>query len=151
MVTTDEKINLDTLEKIESANRVKKHESMEEYAGRPLSPKEVDEMWEKIQENKKKDEAIMKKETQSRARAKNKAFPMGKKYGGIVKMSNGGPVPSKYKGFSKLPEPVQEKIDPSLATKYKDGGMVNKNKTTKNNYRGQYGIQVKKVKFKGIY
>jgi hypothetical protein len=86
MVTTDEKINLDTLEKIESANRVKKHESMEEYAGRPLSPKEVDEMWEKIQENKKKDEAIMKKETQSRARAKNKAFPMGKKYGGIVKM-----------------------------------------------------------------
>ena len=37
------------------------------------------------------------------------------------------------------------------ATKYKDGGMVNKNKTTKNNYRGQYGIQVKKVKFKGIY
>ena len=70
--------------------------------------------------------------------------------GGIVKMSNGGSVPSKYKGFSKLPEPVQVKIDPSLATKYKDGGMVKKNKP-KNNYRGQYKIQKQKVKFKGVY
>ncbi len=70
--------------------------------------------------------------------------------GGIVKMSNGGPVPSKYKGFSKLPEPVQEKIDPSLATKYNAGGMVKKNKL-KNNYRGQYNIQKQKVKFKGVY
>lgn len=34
----------------------------------------------------------------------------------------GGAVPKKYKGFSKLPEVVQEKIDPSLAAKYKDGG-----------------------------
>ena len=70
--------------------------------------------------------------------------------GGIVKMSNGGPVPSKYKGFSKLPEPVQEKIDPSLATKYNAGGMVKKSKP-KNNYRGQYNIQKQKVKFKGVY
>lgn len=70
--------------------------------------------------------------------------------GGIVKMSNGGSVPSKYKGFSKLPEPVQVKIDPSLATKYKDGGMVKKSKP-KNNYRGQYKIQKQKVKFKGVY
>ena len=70
--------------------------------------------------------------------------------GGIVKMSNGGSVPSKYKGFSKLPEPVQVKIDPSLATKYKDGGMVKKSKS-KNNYRGQYNIQKQKVKFKGVY
>ena len=34
----------------------------------------------------------------------------------------GGEVPNKYKGFSKLPEAVQNKIDPSLAAKYKDGG-----------------------------
>tara|TARA_R100001480_G_scaffold122277_1_gene120795 strand:+ start:6436 stop:7533 length:1098 start_codon:yes stop_codon:yes gene_type:complete len=34
----------------------------------------------------------------------------------------GGEVPSKYKGFSKLPEAVQNKIDPSLAAKYKAGG-----------------------------
>lgn len=32
-------------------------------------------------------------------------------------------VPSKYKGFSKLPEGVQEKISPELAKKYKTGGM----------------------------
>ena len=70
--------------------------------------------------------------------------------GGIVKMSNGGSVPSKYKGFSKLPEPVQEKISPSLATKYNAGGMVKKNKS-KNNHRGQYKIQTQKVKFKGVF
>ena len=34
----------------------------------------------------------------------------------------GGEVPSKYKGFSKLPEAVQKNIDPSLAAKYKAGG-----------------------------
>ena len=96
------------------------------------------------------DQAILKAERQRRTRSKNKANPMGKKDGGIIRMSNGGPVPSKYKGFSKLPEPVQEKIDPSLATKYNVGGMVKKNKS-KNNYRGQYDIQTKKVKFKGVY
>ena len=30
-------------------------------------------------------------------------------------MENGGKVPNKYKGFSKLPEKVQEKISPDLA------------------------------------
>ena len=156
-------------ERLESINRINILERGEEAVARGdvtqeqfdeslrifNKTKSMDEANKYLENERKKisdqDKAIMKKETQSRARAKNKAFPMGKKYGGIVKTSNGGPVPSKYKGFSKLPEPVQEKIDPSLATKYKDGGMVNKNKTTKNNYRGQYGIQVKKVKFKGIY
>ena len=38
-------------------------------------------------------------------------------------MANGG-VPNKYKGFSKLPEPVQQKIDPDLARKYQPGGFV---------------------------
>ena len=46
-----------------------------------------------------------------------KKRPEGMKDGG---MNN---VPSKYKGFSKLPEGVQEKISPSLAKKYKTGGM----------------------------
>ena len=35
---------------------------------------------------------------------------------------DGGAVPNKYKGFSKLPEAVQENIDPALAAKYKAGG-----------------------------
>ncbi len=39
------------------------------------------------------------------------------------KMAEGG-VPSKYKGFSKLPETVQQKIDPDLASKYQAGGAV---------------------------
>ena len=38
----------------------------------------------------KKDEAIMKAERQRRARAKNKANPMGKKHGGVIKMKEGG-------------------------------------------------------------
>ena len=39
------------------------------------------------------------------------------------KMAEGG-VPSKYKGFSKLPEDVQQKIDPDLASKYQTGGVA---------------------------
>jgi hypothetical protein len=34
----------------------------------------------------------------------------------------GAAVPNKYKGFSKLPEGVQQKIDPDLAKRYKQGG-----------------------------
>jgi len=33
-------------------------------------------------------------------------------------------VPNKYKGFSKLPEKVQQKISPELAEKYAQGGVV---------------------------
>ena len=33
-------------------------------------------------------------------------------------------VPPKFKGFSKLPEKVQQKIDPNLADKYEMGGKV---------------------------
>ena len=40
------------------------------------------------------------------------------------KMEAGGEVPAKFKGFSKLPEPVQEKMDPTLAKKFGMGGDV---------------------------
>ena len=40
------------------------------------------------------------------------------------KMEEGGPVPAKFKGFSKLPEAVQEKMNPALAKKCGDGGSV---------------------------
>ena len=53
------------------------------------------------------------------------------------KMEAGGEaVPSKFKGFSKLPEKVQQKIDPNLATKYEYGGSV-KGKGGKMMCRGQ--------------
>jgi len=42
------------------------------------------------------------------------------------RMEEGGKVPNKYKGFSKLPEEVQEKISPDLASKYEKGGKVKK-------------------------
>ena len=45
----------------------------------------------------------------------------------VKKMNLGGEaVPSKFKGFSKLPEGVQQKIDPKLASKYEMGGKVEK-------------------------
>ena len=40
-------------------------------------------------------------------------------------METGGEaVPAKFKGFSKLPEKVQQKMDPNLAQKYEKGGAV---------------------------
>lgn len=39
-------------------------------------------------------------------------------------MKKGGEVPKKFKGFSKLPEKVQIKMDPVAAEKYEDGGAV---------------------------
>ena len=42
-----------------------------------------------------------------------------------VGLEDGGEVvPNKYKGFSKLPEGVQQKISPELAKKYAEGGVV---------------------------
>ena len=40
------------------------------------------------------------------------------------KAEGGAAVPNQYKGFSKLPEAVQEKMDSSLAKKYEYGGKV---------------------------
>jgi hypothetical protein len=43
---------------------------------------------------------------------------------GIIMMEEGGSVPKQYKGFSKLPEDVQMKMDPAAARKYEGGGEV---------------------------
>ena len=37
---------------------------------------------------------------------------------------DGGEASTKFKGFSKLPEKVQQKMDPDLAQKYEKGGVV---------------------------
>ena len=39
-------------------------------------------------------------------------------------MKEGGAVPPEFKGFSKLPEEVQMKMNPQAAKKYKNGGAV---------------------------
>ena len=41
-----------------------------------------------------------------------------------LKMKDGGAVPAEVKGFSKLPEEVQMKMNPQAAKKYKNGGAV---------------------------
>ena len=44
---------------------------------------------------------------------------------GVKGFKDGGEaVPAKFKGFSKLPEGVQQKMDPDLAQKYEKGGAV---------------------------
>lgn len=48
-----------------------------------------------------------------------------------AKRSGGQVAPPKYKGFSKLPEKVQQKMDPKLAAKYEKGGKVSKPSKTK--------------------
>lgn len=42
----------------------------------------------------------------------------------MMGMEEGGEVPKKFKGFSKLPEDVQQQMNPTLAAKYEDGGEV---------------------------
>jgi len=61
----------------------------------------------------------------SRSHGNDKPRVAKKKYGGkVAKMEAGGEVPSKYKGFSKLPENVQRNMDSDLAQKYEYGGEV---------------------------
>ena len=40
------------------------------------------------------------------------------------RMEDGGKVPAKFKGFSKLPKDVQEQMNPTLAKKFEKGGSV---------------------------
>jgi hypothetical protein len=77
-----------------------------------------------------KDEAIMKAEKQRRARAKNKANPMGKKNGGVIKMKEGG-FPD-LTGDGKV---TQADILKGKGV-FKKGGSVNKKKIIRAAKRG---------------
>jgi len=72
---------------------------------------------------------------------------------GMEEFSEGGAVvPKKYKGFSKLPENVQEQMNPSLAQKYEDGGAVRKKKGKSNKTgvcRGA-GAAIRGTRFSGV-
>ena len=73
-----------------------------------------------------------------------------RKKGMGLRMANGGEVPSKFKGFSKLPESVQEKMSPTLAKKYEKGGVVKKRVKRTKKSRGT-GSAIKGTKFKGVF
>ena len=82
---------------------------------------------------------------------------LGLKRGGEVKkMSIGGAaekeVPKKYKGFSKLPEDVQEQMNPSLAQKYEYGGEVRKKKgnSKKTGVCRGAGAAIRGTRFSGV-
>ena len=84
----------------------------------------------------KKDEAILKAEKQRRARAKNKANPMGKKHGGVVKMKDGG-FPDLTRPGGGPPDGKVTQAD-ILKGKgvFKRGGSVNKKKIIRAAKRG---------------
>lgn len=64
-------------------------------------------------------------------------------------MEDGGEaVPKKFKGFSKLPEAVQQKMDPGLANKYRDGGEA-LNSGSKGSCRGM-GAAMRGGSFSGV-
>ena len=82
---------------------------------------------------------------------------LGLKRGGEVKkMSIGGAaekeVPKKYKGFSQLPEDVQEQMNPSLAQKYEYGGEVRKknSKSKKTGVCRGAGAAIRGTRFSGV-
>jgi len=61
-------------------------------------------------------------------------------YAGPLAMQPGGKVPSKFKGFAKLPEAVQQKISPDLAKKYDVGGRVGPDKSGEELMFGNIGM-----------
>ena len=79
-----------------------------------------------------------------------------KKGGEVKKMSRGGvaekEVPKKSKGFSQLPEDVQEQMNPSLAQKYEDGGAVRKKKakSSKTGVCRGAGAAIRGTRFSGV-
>lgn len=62
-------------------------------------------------------------------------------------------IPNKYKGFSKLPEQVQKKMDPDAAMKYMEGGAVKKFELGGNVEKGgvmyEHDPEPKKASMKG--
>ena len=80
----------------------------------------------------------------ARDAAANKFAVQNFEEGGEAKM-----VPKKYKGFSKLPEKVQKKISPDLASKYEKGGKVKKMRGGGQVCRGG-GAAVSGTKFSGV-
>ena len=64
------------------------------------------------------------------------------------KAEGGEAVPKKFKGFSKLPEAVQQKMDTGLANKYRYGGEA-RNSGSKGSCRGM-GAAMRGGSFGGV-
>tara|TARA_R100000654_G_scaffold38721_1_gene64484 strand:+ start:171 stop:647 length:477 start_codon:yes stop_codon:yes gene_type:complete len=89
MSKKDELLNYADPKAVEEAMKNTTPEQMAESASRTYAI-EFEQENLKPKKRSKKDAAIMKAEQQRRRRAKNKAKPMGKKRGGVIKMKDGG-------------------------------------------------------------
>ncbi len=111
-------------------------QEMADSASRSLALEQLDENKKEIKlklrpkKRSDRDEAILKAEKQRRARAKNKANPMGKKNGGVIKMKEGG-FPD-LTGDGKV---TQADILKGKGV-FKRGGSVNKKKIIRAAKRG---------------
>lgn len=79
----------------------------------PIMPEKAKE----IRKKKRKERNASREQTTMPSKKMREAMAKGYKDGGEA-------VPNKFKGFSKLPESVQQKIDPKLAQKFEGGGAV---------------------------
>ena len=136
MSDKDELLNLADREAVKKAMQKTTLKDIDESAARTAkiefeqeNPIEV-KIKKKPKKRSKKDEAILKAEKQRRARAKNKAKPMGKKNGGVIKMKEGG-FPD-LTGDGKV---TQADILKGKGV-FKRGGSVNKKKIIRAAKRG---------------
>jgi hypothetical protein len=136
MADKDELLNYADREAVEKAMKKLTLKDIDESAARTAkiefeqeNPIEV-KIKKKPKKRSKKDEAILKAEKQRRARAKNKANPMGKKNGGVIKMKEGG-FPD-LTGDGKV---TQADILKGKGV-FKRGGSVNKKKIIRAAKRG---------------
>jgi len=136
MADKDELLNYADREAVKKAMKKLTLKDIDESAARTAkiefeqeNPIEV-KIKKKPKKRSKKDEAILKAEKQRRARAKNKANPMGKKHGGVIKMKEGG-FPD-LTGDGKV---TQADVLKGRGV-FKKGGSVNKKKIIRAAKRG---------------
>ena len=129
-VIADLKSKLDTNDRDDAISFGKKYGIFKNVPVKPAFKKDggLAEAIEKVKAKEMKDGGGVKMGPKIPAKIKDpvKVKPIPKKIAKkLVGFEKGGEaVPSRFKGFSKLPEEVQKKMDPALAERFEDGGAV---------------------------
>ena len=129
-VIADLKSKLDTNDRDDAISFGKKYGIFKNVPVKPAFKKDggLAEAIEKVKAKEMKDGGGVKMGPKIPAKIKDpvKVKPIPKKIiKKLVGFKEGGEaVPAKFKGFSKLPEEVQKKMDPALAERFEDGGPV---------------------------
>jgi hypothetical protein len=108
--------------------------------GGPAAPVMSDEVKE-IRKKKRKERNASRERTEMPSKKMREDMAKGYKDGGEA-------VPKKFKGFSKLPEAVQQNMDSGLANKYRYGGEA-RNSGSQGSCRGM-GSAMRGGSFSGV-